>query len=448
MPQQGRAPGEARSKGEGGERSGSGGGGGRKRANKGGGGKSARPPGDAPAKMHFVSPAERGSWKPPPKEKKRKVKEVKGVEGVFETEEENETEGHKGGEGEGEGHERGEGEGHKGGEGEGQKKGRGKTEEAKEKETRKYIGDELLQVIYHHRYLDLRQSTRAIHPTYRNMSRRKTREIRDEMKKRLAILESHRLLERMIMPDRTLWIATKMGQEEMRKTGIVNKGYPTPRGVEAIGYKHTFFVNETGLSFLEHLEDMTWKSWRHEEGFMVGSGREMVIPDAVLEYEDPAGVVHARFLEIDRNTEKVHTLTDKIWDYHRYYHLSAKKQKGDIIPDKVWEQRFPFGFPDVIFVWSGMEPDQGWLRSVKLADQMRADRRYDKLGFHVLAGSAVHLDRHGPLSETALDLCHKGREVTWVSPPTERELGTQVEGELEPLTEEEAEEAALLPPTR
>lgn len=69
MPQQGRAPGEARSKGEGGERSG----GGRKRANKGGGGggKSARPPGDAPAKMHFVSPAERGSWKPPPKEKKK-----------------------------------------------------------------------------------------------------------------------------------------------------------------------------------------------------------------------------------------------------------------------------------------------------------------------------------------------------------------------------------------
>lgn len=183
------------------------------------------------------------------------------------------------------------------------------------------------------------------------------------------------------------------------------------------GWKHTYAVNETALSIGEGLENYDWECWTHEESFPLGSGRDILIPAAVVEYEDPNGVVQTKFLEIDLGNEPIRTLADKIWNYHRYFSNTSKCSAGDPRPTRQWEERFPFGFPDVVLVWSQIEPTVAWKRTISLAEQIKKDRRYEGTEFRVLAGLLSVLKEGGPLKPTLIDL-QSEEWVSWMDPPT------------------------------
>lgn len=316
-------------------------------------------------------------------------------------------------------------------------------------------GDPLLGAVYRHWYLDVRQAAKAVLKPqgYSSLSSERVRKIQDETKRRLAILTDDGLLERVMFKDpekggnRTLWVATPKGQKEAAAGwGHRYNSYPTVDGIRAVGWKHTHSVNETGLALANGLDGFDWQCWTHEVSLPLGAGRtdgrEYLRPDAVVSYEDAEGKLQSMFLELDRGTEKIHQLADKVWNYHRYYNYAPKRAKGDSRPERDWEERFPFGFPSLIFVWAHVDPSVGWRRTISLSAAMGEDRRYDAAEFRVSAGMLVHLYEMGPYSETLVDL--QTQELhTWMKPPPPEE---NPEGSAPDPPH--AEDADLLPPMR
>ena len=90
---------------------------------------------------------------------------------------------------------------------------------------------------------------------------------------------------------------------------------------------HLMAVNDIGLALVraagEHGDEFGYHHWRHEIAHRYGRGNNDVLSaDAVVTYDvrtrDGAVVSERRFLEVDRGTESVHALAEKVYAYQLF----------------------------------------------------------------------------------------------------------------------------------
>jgi len=169
---------------------------------------------------------------------------------------------------------------------------------------------------------------------------------------------------------------------------------------------HTLAVNDIGVAFVESARrlghDCTPRDWHHEIAHRVadraGPGqRSDLVVDAVLSCTvREAGKESAvlRFVELDRATESVMTLTGKLRGYAALHAYEPPK-----IPSWGWRARY-LSFPKVLLVLAGRpEPDLERRRAT-LLELCRVDpvlaRVADPLGISITL--LTDLQRHGPFA--------------------------------------------------
>lgn len=156
-----------------------------------------------------------------------------------------------------------------------------------------------------------------------------------------------------------LWFATQAGVRAAREAGAL-EGEPrlfTAAEVAGPLQAHTVAVNDAAICFLETARERGDEfgafSWQQEVSHPLSLGRgrrrRTLFADAVITYlrltEDEI-FVEQRFLELDRATMSVDSLTAQLGRYAQLYRL---KGKGDL---PLWRSRYP-SFPPVLCVLTG-----------------------------------------------------------------------------------------------
>lgn len=219
--------------------------------------------------------------------------------------------------------------------------------------------------------------------------------------RRLARLEDRGLVARVDgrPPGReSRWFLTGRGAEVIEESGEV---HPRPYRMDAgkaTAARHLLCVNDVGVALTEgarrHGDGFDWRSWDHEIPHPYGPGdSEVVIADAVLTYDEledgrPVGV-EPRLLELDRGTESVHELVDKLRSYARVHGYRPRKRKGTGHLPSMWWRRQYQRWPEVLIVFADME----WEQFARRAESLSR-----------LAGSDPHLVNADHLTATVTSL--------------------------------------------
>jgi hypothetical protein len=159
----------------------------------------------------------------------------------------------------------------------------------------------------------------------------------------LESLRTRGLVDRAQGP-RTLscWFATEAGADAVETAGPraeQRRRVTTQAQAEGLLRRHTILVNDVGIAFTDAARDRGDEcgpdSWRHEIAHPISAGSarkpaQLVVADALLTYlqttADGALVLHQRFIELDRGTERpAEQLATKIARYTRlrYYTPSS-----------------------------------------------------------------------------------------------------------------------------
>jgi Replication-relaxation len=214
---------------------------------------------------------------------------------------------------------------------------------------------EVLLMCYRHRLL----TTRQIHLLHRpDGARRSAQRVMRGL--RAAGLAN---FVRSTVTDEAVWYLTDEGAV-IAESGM--KGRSCRYRVTAALAKgplreHTLAVNEVGLAFVTAArtrgDECSPGDWEHEVAFKVTDrrtrdrqGADACIADAVLHYTRcrAAGQeLLARFVEVDRGTETVARLADKLRSYVKLHGFKPKKQAGPVPGG--WRGQF-LAFPKILVV--------------------------------------------------------------------------------------------------
>lgn len=192
----------------------------------------------------------------------------------------------------------------------------------------------ILASIGWHRYLGSEQIRRMHLPTTK-------RGRGSAVSKHLARLEARGLItgRKLVRSGEKVWSATVAGLDVLEGQGRLPFA-PSMKGLRLA--RHTWVVNEVGISLLESArqrgDEFGVHGWDHE----VPLRRNRVIADALIRYTVVGGGrpgFATALLEVDRATYNEGRIGEKL----RQYALVREEEN-------LWRERFPRGFPFVLFV--------------------------------------------------------------------------------------------------
>lgn len=205
-----------------------------------------------------------------------------------------------------------------------------------------------------------------------------------------------------------VWLPTAAGVDRaLADPDLHRRHVPKPASHRSL-VAHTLAVNEVGLAFVEEARrheghECDAFAWEHEVAHSLSSNRQTqrLIADAVLSYLMPApggGISLARrFIELDRGTEAVHILHDKLRRYARYKAYESSGRDGAAEP--YWQQRY-VTWPAVLVV-VGANPakstDAMFRRISTVIQLLTADPLFAQHSVPVLMCHFDELVTHGPM---------------------------------------------------
>jgi hypothetical protein len=209
---------------------------------------------------------------------------------------------------------------------------------------------------------------------------------------------------------RKVWCATRDGLRIAAGAGPRSRLYEVPAG-GGILQAHTLALNNIGLAFVRAArargDDCDAWSWEHEIAHTMGSAqaRSTLIADAVLTYGrvaagGAADIVLRRFLELDRATEPVARLAEKIRSYAAYHRWVPNNPAahGLAAGQPAWEARY-HRWP-VLCIVIGANPAKGPKAIERRIDALIELAGHDTLvhneGIGVLIGAYADIVARGP----------------------------------------------------
>ena len=186
--------------------------------------------------------------------------------------------------------------------------------------------------------------------------------------------------------------------------------------IVARGFKsrHLHAVNELGASLVEYArqvgDDFDWQAWDHEVAHQYGVARsDELYCDARLSYDSVTrqdaftDQVHSGtvLLELDRGTESVGDLAEKVRCYARYF-IYEPDDKQKILGRLQWRRTYRTP-PKIVFVYSGLTVDKAHRRTFKTA--LGAESALSAVKeLEVQAFRLEDIKEHGPRATVGWDL--------------------------------------------
>lgn len=263
--------------------------------------------------------------------------------------------------------------------------------------------DQTMHAIVVHRMLTTDQLHRLLSPTSARASTRK----RIKRLVDAALIESVRV--RTGNTSVKVWYSTAAGVDRALADPDLHRRYvPTKPAPHRSLVAHTLAVNEVGISFVELARrfdghECDAHAWEHEIAHSLSSDRRThrLIADAVLSYTVPNGqgaTLFRRFIELDRGTEPVQTLFDKLRRYAQYRAYRPSGPAAKTSSDPYWETRYPT-FPPVCVV-IGANPNKSSAQLTRRMHTLCALAANDSMiraeQLAVLVARFEDLVEHGP----------------------------------------------------
>ena len=265
------------------------------------------------------------------------------------------------------------------------------------------VGVEIMATLYQHRLLSTRQ-LHAMHTPDTSMQwvRQVLRELADDGYVSAIKARGGGPGEPM-----RLWFLTELGADHVELTprGEDRRTIVSDAGAAGQLQAHTLAVNDVGISFMAAARargDICGAlAWRHEVAHGIGGGvgrrGERVIADAVMEYtlsgEDEIGVLY-RFIELDRGTMTLSTVTQKL---ARYARLATYSEEGGRNARPLWRDYYPT-LPAVLMIFAGRRRAELEQRMDVLASLAGADPALTGSDIAVLFALLEDLQQHGPFA--------------------------------------------------
>jgi len=283
------------------------------------------------------------------------------------------------------------------------------------------IAPSVLAGLYQHRLLTTRQIHALFTPT---AGQRWTRKV-------LAALAQRGLVDRVRGPGTlSCWYLTDAGADTVEDTGPrgeQRRRVPTRAQAEGLLKRHTLAVNNVGIAFVraarQRGDEYGSDSWRHEIAHPISQGSvrrptQLVVADALLTYlqtgESGALVMHQRFVEVDRGTERpADQLAGKL---ARYTRLRTYTPPGDHNAEPLWRNYYR-AWPHVLIVLADQSPARVTQRIARVlalyqSDPTKGNRREIPFSFVTLSD----LVAHGPFAPIFTSPTH-AKPVDWLGQP-------------------------------
>lgn len=262
----------------------------------------------------------------------------------------------------------------------------------------------VLSSLYRHRLL----TTTQIHDLHKPDCQRRW------VQKKLRRLEIGGYITRVTGPPpgrEARWFCTALGYELAESSGDVKiRSFRMTADKAVSAPKHLLAVNDVGIALTKTArrseDEFGCASWQHEIAHPYGHGKDVLISDAVLTYDAvrPDGVTaERRFIELDRGTEIVHTLVNKMVAYNDYFFWEPKKTDATAhLPRRAWKRKY-VAFPGVVFVFAGLTANQAKRRTKNFAGFLANDPRFTS-DVAAIAITVETLKDQGPFAPTGIDL--------------------------------------------
>jgi Replication-relaxation len=214
--------------------------------------------------------------------------------------------------------------------------------------------------------------------------------------------------------DEAVWYVTDGGAQLLESAGYVSIRRHRVTADSARGplREHTLGVNAVGVAFVvaarAHGDECSTADWSHEHAFRVserrgGQGGDMLVTDAILHYtlcdrDEEWPLV--RFVELDRGTESVGRLAEKLRDYALLHAYRPKARRGAAQngpPSRGWQDRF-IVFPKVLVVLTGRDQATLVRRRNTLLHLCSADRVMSRSEVVITITTLAELCDRGPFA--------------------------------------------------
>lgn len=231
------------------------------------------------------------------------------------------------------------------------------------------------------------------------------------VQKKLTRLEAQGYVTKVVgpMPGREYrWFLTGLGAEMAELAGDVPvRKYRMSAHAAASGHaKHLMAVNDVGVALTEAAivagDDFDWRRWQHEISHSYGrAADDRLSVDAVVTYDvvtDAGVVTERRFIEVDRGTEDIHTLVEKVHAYRRFSRWEPKRSDAEShLAKTAWKRTYQ-SFPGVVFVFVGLAAPAAVRRATDLANFCAVDQRLAGVDIEVSITTLDALRAHGPFA--------------------------------------------------
>jgi len=265
------------------------------------------------------------------------------------------------------------------------------------------IAVEIMASLYQHRLLSTMQLHAMHTPT---TSMQWTREIMRELAQAGYVTKIKQRGGGPGEPMR-LWFLTELGADvvELSPHGEDRRTIVSDAGAAGQLQAHTLAVNDVGIAFMAAArargDICDALAWRHEVAHSIGGGTgrrsERVIADAVLEYtlsgKDEIGVLY-RFIELDRATMTLGTVTQKL---ARYARLATYSEQPGRTGTPLWREHYPT-LPAVLVVFAGRQRSALEQRMDVLVGLANAEPSLVDSEIAVLFTLLEDLQHHGPFT--------------------------------------------------
>lgn len=237
---------------------------------------------------------------------------------------------------------------------------------------------ELVASLYMHRMLTTTQ-LQQLHGHGRSMK---------AMQRRLRRLSDRGLVTYAVGPlpgKQFRWYLTERGAEMAELGGDVDIRPFRMSHDAAIGAHadHLIAVNDVGIALVESArgegDSFDHRRWSHEVAHRYGQGpRDLLSADALITYDvrtERGVTAERRFIEVDRGTESVHDLAEKVHAYHLFAQWEQPRKEAEAHLARLSWRRSYQVYPGVVFVYAGLTPDRARARTVDLANFLSLDNR-------------------------------------------------------------------------
>jgi hypothetical protein len=277
----------------------------------------------------------------------------------------------------------------------------------------------MLAGLYQHRLL----TTTQLHALYTPQSRpRWTRRV-------LEALKARGLVDRVQGPGTlSLWFVTDAGADAVETAGPraeQRRRVTTPAQAEGLLRAHTIAVNDVGIAFTnaahERADECGPDSWRHEIAHPISAGSarkppQLVVADALLTYLQTthgALVLHQRFIELDRGTERpAEQLAAKITRYTRLRYYTPASAVAPAEP--LW-RRYYRSWPHLLIVLAHQSPQRIQPRIARTLALYESDPGKDhRIAIPVSFVSLADLTTRGPFAPIFITADQPDLKVNWL----------------------------------